>query len=272
MSSLKSFEAAGWNEQADSYDLLTGRVTARVAGPLLDAADVMAGHRVLDVACGTGGLSAAAARRGASPVGIDLAEAMVDAAREALPGVEFRVGDAESLPFPDDGFDAAIGGFVLNHLPHPARCADECARVVAPGGRVAFAVWDRPVRSPLVALLGHALEQAGGDREAGVPEGPDDFRYADGGRMRALLEGAGLVDVAIDRLELAVEVDDADALWNGLTGGLVRAPAALAAHDDATRAKVREAFDQLAARFVGPDGSLSVPAVVRLGSGRRPAS
>ena len=79
----EGFEQEGWNRQAASYDLLTGRVTARVAGPLLDAADVMAGHRVLDVACGTGGLSAAAARRGATPLGIDLADAMVDAAAPA---------------------------------------------------------------------------------------------------------------------------------------------------------------------------------------------
>lgn len=269
-SPLKTFEAEGWNEQADTYDLLTGRVTARVSGPLLDAADVMAGHRVLDVACGTGGLSAAATRRGASPVGIDLATAMVDSARAALPGVEFREADAESLPFGDDRFDAAVGGFVLNHLPHPARCAEECARVVGPGGRVAFAVWDRPAHSPLIALLGQALEQAGGDRDAGVPDGPDDFRYADSGRMRRLLEGAGLDDVDVATVELTVQVDDADELWRGLAGGLVRAPAALAAHDEAAQAGVRAAFDELAAEFATPGGGLSVPAVVRLGAGRVP--
>lgn len=270
MSSLKTFEAEGWNQQADTYDLLTGRVTARVAPPLLDAADVMAGHRVLDVACGTGAMSTAVARRGGSPMGIDLAEGMVHAARTALPGVEFRVADAESLPFPDDRFDAAVGGFVLNHLLHPARCAEECARVVAPGGRVAFAVWDRPGRSPLIALLGQALEQAGGDRDAGVPEGPDDLRYADTGRMRGLLEGAGLEEVSVDSLKLTVDVRDSDELWRGLTGGLVRAPAALAAHDDATRDRVRTAFDELTASFAAPGGGLSVPAVVRVGAGRVP--
>jgi len=269
-SRLKAFEAEGWNDQASSYDLLTGRVTARVAGPLLNAADVMAGHRLMDVGCGTGRLSAAATRRGASPVGIDLAGAMVDAARAALPGVEFRVADAESLPFPDDRFDAAIGGFVLNHLPHPARCAEECARVVAPGGGVAFAVWERPERSRLIALLGEALEHAGGNRDAGVPDGPDDFHYADSGRMRRLLEGAGLDDVDTMTVELAVQVDGADELWRGLTGGLVRAPAALAAHDDDTQARIRAAFGELVAEFATPAGGLRVPAVVRVGAGRVP--
>jgi len=270
MSGLKAFEAEGWNQQAASYDLLTGRVTARVAAPLLDAAGVMAGHRVLDVACGTGGLSTAATRRGASPLGIDLAEAMVDAARTALPGTEFRVADAEVLPFPDDRFDAAIGGFVLNHLPHPARCAEECARVVAPGGRVAFAVWERPRRSRLIGLLGDAMEAAGADRNAGVPEGPDDFAYADGGRMRRLLEGAGLDEVDVATVELQVRVGDAEELWRGLIGGLVRAPAALAASDEDTRTRARAAFDQTVEEFAVPDGGLSVPAVVRVGAGRVP--
>ncbi len=268
MSSLKAFETEGWNDRASSYDLLTGRVTARVSGPLLDAADVMAGHRLLDVACGTGGLSTAATRRGASPVGVDLAEAMVHTARAALPGVEFRVADAEALPFPDDRFDAAIGGFVLNHLPHPARAAEECARVVVPGGRVAFAVWDRPARSRLIALLGEALAAAGADRDAAVPDGPDDFRYADTGRMRHLLEGAGLDEVDVTTVELTVHADGADELWRGLTGGLVRAPAALAAQDEATQARVRAQFDELANGFAAAGGGLDVPAVVRVGAGR----
>ena len=266
MSSLKAFEAEGWNRQAQGYDLLTGRVTARVAPRLLDAADVMAGHRLLDVACGTGVLSAAATRRGASPLGIDLAEAMVDAAHAALPGVEFRVADAEALPFPDDRFDAAVGGFVLNHLPHPARCAEECARVVAPGGRVAFAVWERPQRSRLIGLLGDAMEAAGADRNAGVPQGPDDFAYADAGRMRRLLEGAGLEEVEATTVELDVRAQSAEELWEGLVGGLVRAPAALAAHDPGTQDRVRGAFDELVGEFASGDGALAVPAVVRLGA------
>ena len=245
MNGLKAFEAEGWNQQAASYDLLTGRVTARVAAPLLDAAEVMAGHRVLDVACGTGGLSTAATRRGASPLGIDLAEAMVD---------------------------AAIGGFVLNHLPHPARCAEECARVVAPGGRVAFAVWERPQRSRLIGLLGDAMEAAGADRNAGVPQGPDDFAYADAGRMRRLLEGAGLEEVEATTVELDVRARSADELWEGLVGGLVRAPAALGAHDDATQGRVRSAFDELVGEFASGDGGLGVPAVVRVGAGRVPAA
>jgi SAM-dependent methyltransferase len=270
VSDLKRFETEGWSERADSYGLVTGRVTAQVGDALLDAAGVRAGHSVVDVACGPGDLVAMAARRGANASGVDLAEGMVDAARLAHPGLDFRLGDAEDLPLPGESADAVLGGFILNHLPHPERCTAECARVLRPGGGAAFAVWDQPGRARLVALLGDAVEQAGGDRSAGVPEGPDDFRFADHGEMRGLLEGAGLEQARVESHELAIEVEDADELWEGLMGGLVRAPAAVEAQDPDIRARVREAFGEIAKEFRAPGGGLSVPTVVVLGSARRP--
>ena len=69
-----------------------------------------------------------------------------------------------------------------------------------------------------------------------------------------------------------MEVDGAEELWGGLIGGLVRAPAALAAHDDDTQARVRAAFDELVAGFATSAGDLRVPAVVRVGAGRVPPS
>jgi 2-polyprenyl-3-methyl-5-hydroxy-6-metoxy-1,4-benzoquinol methylase len=265
---LKRFEAAGWNARADTYGDLTGRVTALVADPLLDAAGVVAGQRVLDVACGGGQVAERAAARGAVPVGVDLAEAMVERARRDHPQITFEVADVEQLPMADDTFDAAVGGFVLNHLPHPERAVAQCARVVALGGGVAFSVWDRPERARLIALVGDAVERAGGDRYAGVPDGPDDFRFADPDEMRALLEGAGLERIEVSTHELSVDVPDAETLWAGLMGGLARAPATVEAHDPRTRARVREAFEEICQEFREPEGTLEIPAVVVLGSGR----
>jgi SAM-dependent methyltransferase len=267
---LKRFEAEGWNERADSYGLLTGRVTAQVGGALLDAVPAGREHAVVDVACGPGDLVALAAQRGASASGIDLAEGMIEAARSAHPGLEFRVGDAEDLPLEDASHEAAVGGFILNHLPHPERCAAECARVLRPGGAVAFAVWDHPERARLVALLGDAIDHADGDRTAGVPEGPDDFRFADHAEMRALLKGAGLEDVRVQTHQLSIEVEGPDELWDGLMGGLVRAPTAVRAQDADTRARVREAFGEIVEEFRCAGGGLEVPTAVVLGSGRRP--
>lgn len=266
---FKQFEADGWSGQADSYGLITGRATGQAVGPLLELADVRPGARLLDVATGRGAVAAAAVERGASAVGIDLAEGMLDAARRAHPAIDFVAGDAEHLPFDDGSFDAVIGAFVLNHLPHPERCAAEAVRVAAPGGRVAFAVWDRPERARLTSLLGRALQDAGVDRSEAVPASPDDFRFADEAEMRALLERAGLEQIATGTLEITVHADSADQLWDGLIGGTVRTSATVEAQDGSTRARVREAFDSVLVEFALGDGGFEVPTVIKLGAGRR---
>jgi len=78
---FKAFEAAGWSRRAKTYGRVSGAITARFVDPLLDAAQVGAGMRVLDVATGPGHVAAAAAARGAEPVGVDIAEGMLAVAR-----------------------------------------------------------------------------------------------------------------------------------------------------------------------------------------------
>ena len=81
-----AFEAAGWEEKAAAYERFFGVITDRMVAPLLAAASVGVGARVLDVATGPGWVAARAAERGASVVGIDVAEAMIARARNAHQG------------------------------------------------------------------------------------------------------------------------------------------------------------------------------------------
>ena len=190
---FKSFEAEGWTRKAATYERLTGRVTARFVEPLLDAAAVRSGTRLLDVACGPGRCAAAAAARGGVPLGLDAAVGMVAAARARYPEIEFRQGDAERLPFADASFDAVVAGFVVNHLPCPERALVEFARVLRPDGRVAVTVWDRPERMRLLGVLAEAIERTEGVGDPGLPSGGrDTFRFADEAAFAALLSGAGL--------------------------------------------------------------------------------
>src|SRR5258705_252767 len=76
-----AFEAAGWETAATAYDEFFAGVTGHAVGPLLDAAGVTAGKRVLDAATGPGYVAAAASERSAAVVGIDVAAAMVELAR-----------------------------------------------------------------------------------------------------------------------------------------------------------------------------------------------
>src|SRR5262247_3201964 len=114
-----AFEHQGWQRAASRYAGSFGELTEQLAEPLLDAAQVRAGARVLDVATGPGYVAAAAARRGARVVAIDFSAAMLAEARARHPDVVFREGDAEALADGDATFDAVVMGFGLLHLARP---------------------------------------------------------------------------------------------------------------------------------------------------------
>jgi SAM-dependent methyltransferase len=104
--------------------------------------------RVLEIAAGTGVVTralAAALPEGAAIVATDLNQAMVDqaAALGTRRPVEWRQADAIQLPFPDGAFDAVVCQFGVMFLPDKARAFAEARRVLAPGGVLAFNVWDR---------------------------------------------------------------------------------------------------------------------------------
>jgi SAM-dependent methyltransferase len=267
---FKAFEAEAWARRAATYDLVTGAVTARLAGPLLDAAAVGDGTRVLDVGCGTGVLSAAAAARRARPLGADLAEGMLALARRRHPDLEFVRADAEALPFADGAFGAVVAGCVLNHLPAPERALAEWGRVLAPGGRVALTVWDRPERNRLLGELTDAVAAAGVDPRAALPPGPDPYRFAGDDALRALLLGAGLAAPEARTLELVHRAGGAGELWDGLLGGSARVSTAIAAQPPAVRARIRAAFERRVAGHAAAGGAIELAAVVKLATGRRP--
>lgn len=125
-----------------------GQIAARIhasAERLVEAADLQAGWRVIDVATGTGNAALAAARCGCEVVGVDYVPALLERGRarakaEGL-SVDFREGDGEALPFPDGAFDAAISIFGVMFTPNPPKAAAELLRVVRRGGRIALASW-----------------------------------------------------------------------------------------------------------------------------------
>jgi SAM-dependent methyltransferase len=125
-----------------------GVVAARivlVAEQLCDTADLHAGWRVLDVATGSGNAAIAAARLGCTVVGVDYVPALLEQARRRADAegldVELVEGDAESLPFPDDSFDAVTSVFGSMFAPDHPKAAAELLRVCRPGGTIALASW-----------------------------------------------------------------------------------------------------------------------------------
>jgi ubiquinone/menaquinone biosynthesis C-methylase UbiE len=177
------FERLGWERAAPHYDACWTD-TRLFIEPLLDLAGVQEGTRLLDVACGPGYVSEAAAERGAEPVGVDLAEAMIELARRRLSELEFVVGDAQRLPFADCSFDAVTMNFGILHLSQPIRAIGEAHRVLAVGGRFAFTAWvdNGNAAATIVdeAVTAHAIPVE-------LPAGPGFYQFADGERCRDVL-------------------------------------------------------------------------------------
>jgi SAM-dependent methyltransferase len=260
---FKAFEAAGWSERAKTFEALVARATAHAIEPLLDAAGVVAGSRVLDVGCGLGDLAAAAAARGAAATGVDLAEGMLAAARARHPQLELVLADGEALPFEAGTFDATLAAFVVNHMPDPERGAAEMVRVTRPGGRVAVAMWGPFEHVALLGLPARAAEAAGIPDDDG-PGAPDALRFTDAGELTRLL--AGLEAVRLDERSFTLPVAGFDELWEGVLGGTIRTARRLVAGGDAAREALREIAEPYRA-----GAGYALPTLVRIASGRRKA-
>ncbi len=262
-----ALEAAGWSERAAAYDRLTGRVTADVAGPLLDAAGVGEGTRVLDVGCGTGVVCGLAAGRRAAPTGVDVAPGMLAEARRRHPGLAFAEADAAALPFPDGAFDACVANFVLNHLPAPEEAVAEMARALGSGGALALSLWDLPARNRWLGVVGEAIDEVGVPIPDEIAAGPASYRFADRGALLALLRGAGLADARVGEVATVVRCAGPGELWEGVLGGSVRASTTILRQPEPVRRRLREAVERRASPYRRPAG-LELPARAVIGAGR----
>ena len=134
MDSFTRFEYEGWERVADKYDSVWSTSTRQFIPPLLDAAEVSPAMSVLDIGCGPGYVSAAAAQHAAIPTGLDFSSEMIAIAKKMFPQIDFRQGDAQNLPFVDGSFDRVLANFALLHLSDPERACAEAFRVLKPGG------------------------------------------------------------------------------------------------------------------------------------------
>jgi len=130
-----------WGIEAQDWVDIQERKSPVLWNPVLDAAEVKQGTRVLDAGCGTGGASVLARGRGAVVSGCDASEGMLVIARRRLPESNFRLAELENLPFPDTAFDVVLAINSLQFTGNPARSAEELVRVTARGGRVVVVVW-----------------------------------------------------------------------------------------------------------------------------------
>lgn len=212
---------------------------------------------VLETAAGTGRVTKALARAmaaGASLTATDLNEAMLNKAAELAPDlkVEWRQADAQALPFADGRFDAVVCQFGVMFYPDKDAGYAEARRVLKPGGRYVFSVWDRLDANPLSKAMHEAI---GAHLPADPPQfiARTPFGYNDQAAIRAALERAGFRDVEIETVTLETRARSAEDAACGLcTGSPLRAEIEARGDLDAAVAAVARV---LAERF--GDGAIS---------------
>jgi ubiquinone/menaquinone biosynthesis C-methylase UbiE len=215
-----------WDALAPRFDRFTTQDWSMPFGEqALRSVDLRPGVRLLDVACGSGGLAIPAARRGADVVAVDIAPAMIDrlTARvqaEGLSNIVGRVMNGEALELPDDTFDVSASQNGVSMFPDLMGGLREIVRVTKPGGRVLIVAFGAPQKAEFLGFFLGALQVCVPDfAPPPMDPPPPPFRLADPSRFGQELVSAGLTDVRVETVTWDMPFTSAGHFWDVVTSG-----------------------------------------------------
>ncbi len=212
--SFHELEHEGWSERANFYDELFAGVSAQAIAPMLDHLGTLEGIHLLDVACGTGHLVAAAAKRGAISTGVDFAEPMIAVAQSNYPRQHFQVADATHLPFDDASFDVVTCSFGLSHMEFPQTAIQESFRVLKSGGKFAFTLWyGANDGGELTAITQEALTRFSVS-SIELPEAWTQLRHANHENCERIINQVGFMPPTFVRLPITIQAIKAQTLFD----------------------------------------------------------
>jgi ubiquinone/menaquinone biosynthesis C-methylase UbiE len=254
--------AAGWRKRADAVR----EHGMPVSLAMIEHLGLRSGQRVLELAAGpgdTGFLAAELIRPGGILVCSDASAPMLDVARAraselGVENVEFMQLELEWIDLPTASVDAVLCRWGVMLILDPAAALREARRVLRPGGRIALAVWDQSSLNPWATIPSRALITLG---HASHPDqdAPGMFALAAPGRLQELLESTGFVEVIVEAVELERSNSSLDAFVEE-TLDLSRTFAEVFERlTEGERAEVEREIASLAAPFVSPEGSVSLP-------------
>jgi len=226
----------------DSYEPYVGRWSRLVAKEFIRWLALPENSRWLDVGCGTGALTQTILEM-ANPKqlkGIDRSEDYVEFAHSRVndPRAEFEVGNAQTLSFESETFDAVVSGLVLNFVPQPDQMIAEMARVVHNGGMVALYVWDYAGKMQMMRHFWNAvaaLDPAARDLDEGRR-----FPVCNPDSLRTLFQNTGLFQVEVHPIDISTDFKDFNDYWAPFLGGQGPAPGYAMSLSEEQRARLRQ--------------------------------
>lgn len=261
---VSTLEYNGWsdNEVCSNYDEHFGAITAQSVDALLDAADVGKNSYVVDVCTGAGYAAGEASIREAMAVGLDFSESQVRLAKARYPKATFQRGNATALAFEDNTFDAVVNGIGIPHFEDPDAAISEAYRVLKPGARFAFTVYDTPDKAIGFGALYSAV-QSFGTMDIGLPIGPNFFLFSDPAEGHKRLISAGFEDIETSSIPQIWRIRSVDEMFEAIETGSVRAAATLQGQDAHAVLAIKETVAESIERFrAGEKYELPMPAVL----------
>jgi ubiquinone/menaquinone biosynthesis C-methylase UbiE len=218
---------------------------------------------VLDVASGTGepGLTIATKLRGGIVIATDLAEGMLEVAREnavrrGIKNFDIVAADVSELPFPDNSFDSISCRFGFMFFPDMLLATKEMVRVLKPGGRIATSVWNVPEKNfwatAVLSIINKNMQLI-----PPPPGAPGLFRCAERGLIAGLFRQSGLKNISEREVSGKLKIGTAEAYWNFMTEVVAPVVAALSKADETMKDKIKEeVFESVSQKY--PNGKVAI--------------
>ena len=230
--------SAVWSSGGSAYDKISRGISDSIEHCVLRL-NPKPGERILDLSTGTGWTSRSVARRGAHVTGVDIAADLIAAAQsiakaEGLP-IEYRIGDAESLPFADGEFDAVVSTCGVMFSSRPEAAAAELARVCRRGGRIALTTWlsDSNLFKMFEVMRPYMPAPPS-------PAPPSPFAWGQTARLRELLGSS--FELKFEKGVSYYREPSGEAAWNTFVTGYGPTKSLAANLDEAKRAELQRDF------------------------------
>jgi SAM-dependent methyltransferase len=256
-SKQKTADANGrlWGARARDWAEIQEAIVRPVYEAVVNRLSINASTAYLDIGCGAGMAAQMAAARGARVFGLDASENLLAIARSRVPNGEFRVGELETLPYPEDSFDIVTAFNSLQYAANPATATKQVQRVAKSGAQVVIVTWGAPEGMEWVSISA-ALRELLPPRP---PDAPGMYALSEERALRAFAESAGLKSDEVFDVDAPVHYPSHDIAMRGLlsSGNAARAI------ELTSEERVREAYSKALERFAKPDGGYRIGARFR---------